>query len=72
MFRLFNFNNEDSKGKEHADHARKEASADEQKLRETMNEVASEVGVSAEGNEQSPQNAEKLGEQIKKELKKRT
>ncbi|MFD1426777.1 hypothetical protein JOD24_000986 [Kroppenstedtia sanguinis] len=69
MFGLFNFNKEEPKEKEHD---RKDVSSDERKLRETMNEVASELGVSTDETKQSSQNANELGEQVKKELKKRT
>ncbi|GGA31672.1 hypothetical protein GCM10007416_00220 [Kroppenstedtia guangzhouensis] len=72
MFRFFNLDKEESKGKEHAGDVRKDASAEEKKLRQTMDEVASELGISGKGNDQPAQNAEKLGERIKKELKKRT
>lgn len=67
MFRFFNLNKEESK-----DQRKKDASSDDSKIREFINEVASEVGVSDTGRNGSPRDARKLGEQIKEEVKKRT
>lgn len=66
MFRFFNLNKEESKGKH-----KKSASTDD-KIQDFINEVASEVGVSETGENRSSREGEKLGQKIIEEVKKRT
>ncbi|SMO49200.1 hypothetical protein [Melghirimyces algeriensis] len=49
----------------------KNGTADDRKINEMMNEVASELNVS-ENRDQSPEEAKKLGRRMEEEIKKRT
>jgi len=72
VFRFLNQKNEQSKREGAAPRAQAGETSDDRKIKNMMNEVASELGVSEAQANRSPEKGKELGKRIEEEVKKRT